>query len=121
MNCYVCDAEGKVTAAVATCHHCGVGMCRTHFEQDAHAPRPRGMVRSACAHYPRVKCSGSRSRRRARAAGAGLKPVCVGRDRCYGRRQGDEARRHLTAAACAMASTEGPRRQTSTGRSYART
>lgn len=54
MNCYVCDAEGKVTAAVTTCHHCGVGMCRTHFQQDIQDPRPRGMVRSACAHHPQV-------------------------------------------------------------------
>ena len=54
MNCYVCDAEGKVTAAVTTCHHCGAGMCRVHFEQDVRQPRPRGMVRSACAHYPQV-------------------------------------------------------------------
>ena len=52
MNCYVCDTEGRATPAVTTCSHCGVGMCRMHFEQDAQQPRPRGMVRSACAHPP---------------------------------------------------------------------
>ncbi len=55
MNCYVCDQEGNATAAVASCKHCGVALCGTHFDEDMHQPRLRGMVRSACSHIPTHK------------------------------------------------------------------
>ena len=36
MNCYECAIQGESVPAVATCTHCGVGMCIEHFraEQD---------------------------------------------------------------------------------------
>lgn len=31
MNCYVCAVAGASVPAVATCRHCGVGLCLEHF------------------------------------------------------------------------------------------
>jgi hypothetical protein len=31
MNCYECAINGKTVPAVATCTHCGIGICLEHF------------------------------------------------------------------------------------------
>ena len=33
MNCYDCTANGNPTAAVATCHDCGAGICQKHASE----------------------------------------------------------------------------------------
>lgn len=33
MNCYECALRGESAAAVATCGHCGVGMCLEHLRE----------------------------------------------------------------------------------------
>lgn len=33
MNCYECALRGESVAAVATCRHCGVGMCLEHLRK----------------------------------------------------------------------------------------
>jgi predicted nucleic acid binding AN1-type Zn finger protein len=48
MNCYECALEGKAVAAVATCHHCGAGLCLEHL-REAQAYRVGGTV-VGCAH-----------------------------------------------------------------------
>lgn len=30
MKCYICDQEGKETAAIAICIVCGIAVCRKH-------------------------------------------------------------------------------------------
>jgi hypothetical protein len=50
MNCYVCDNEGRVTSAVATCHHCGAALCREHLDDDLLSPRGHGHIRQHCTH-----------------------------------------------------------------------
>jgi len=30
MMCYECEREGKVRAAVGTCHNCSIGVCAEH-------------------------------------------------------------------------------------------
>jgi Uncharacterized protein conserved in archaea (DUF2180) len=67
MNCYMCDAGGKATPAVAVCRHCGVALCRTHFDEDLLLSRPSGMTRHACTHSP-VHKAAEAARRRAQAA-----------------------------------------------------
>ena len=52
MNCYRCDDLGRVIPAVATCNHCGIGLCRTHLDEDLIAIRPHGLTRRACTHDP---------------------------------------------------------------------
>jgi Uncharacterized protein conserved in archaea (DUF2180) len=52
MNCYLCDDATRETPAVATCRHCGVGLCREHLDRDLLATRPHGMSRRACTHDP---------------------------------------------------------------------
>ena len=34
MNCYECAIQGEDVPAVATCTHCGVGMCLEHFQAE---------------------------------------------------------------------------------------
>ena len=34
MNCYECAIGGASVPAVATCTHCGVGMCLEHFRAE---------------------------------------------------------------------------------------
>jgi len=50
MNCYVCDNAGRVTPAVATCHHCGAALCREHLDTDLLSPRTHGHIRHHCTH-----------------------------------------------------------------------
>jgi hypothetical protein len=33
MNCFECAVGGEIAAAVATCRHCGVGLCLEHLGQ----------------------------------------------------------------------------------------
>jgi hypothetical protein len=33
MNCYECALRGESATAVATCGHCGVGMCLEHLRK----------------------------------------------------------------------------------------
>jgi len=48
MNCFECAAERATTAAVATCHHCGVGLCLEHLSE-AHEYRVGGTL-YGCPH-----------------------------------------------------------------------
>lgn len=50
MNCYVCDQSGRVSPAVAVCHHCGAALCREHLDQDLLAQRAHGHIRHRCSH-----------------------------------------------------------------------
>jgi hypothetical protein len=34
MNCYECAIHGESVPAVATCTHCGIGMCLEHFQAE---------------------------------------------------------------------------------------
>lgn len=52
MNCYVCDAAATATPAVATCRHCGVAMCRVHFDEELLVAKPHGLARQGCTHQP---------------------------------------------------------------------
>ena len=39
MECYECAIRGEAIAAVATCRHCGVGLCLDHLaEAQRHRP-----------------------------------------------------------------------------------
>ena len=33
MECYECAIRGEAVAAVATCRHCGVGLCLEHLAE----------------------------------------------------------------------------------------
>jgi len=68
MNCYVCDGTGRVTPAVASCHHCSVALCREHLDEDLlGAHRPHGLTRRACSHDV-VASARARARRLASAS-----------------------------------------------------
>jgi hypothetical protein len=52
MNCYVCDENGRATAAVAICQHCGAALCKEHLDEDLLAHRPHGVVKHiGCGHH----------------------------------------------------------------------
>ena len=34
MNCYECAIAGTTVPAVATCTHCGIGICLEHFQAE---------------------------------------------------------------------------------------
>jgi hypothetical protein len=34
MNCYACATHGENVPAVATCTHCGIGICLPHFQAE---------------------------------------------------------------------------------------
>jgi len=70
VNCYMHDSTGGVVAAVAICHHCGVGLCREHLDEDLLAPRAHGHTRKSCTHHPH----GAAVRRQARPQ-VGASPV----------------------------------------------
>lgn len=65
MNCYVCDAVGRETPAVAICQHCGLALCRDHLDEDLLMTRPQGVVRRGCTHEP---LHAAQARRRSRSA-----------------------------------------------------
>jgi len=50
MNCYVCDKAGRVTPAVATCHHCSAALCREHLDEDLLSPKGYGHWKHTCTH-----------------------------------------------------------------------
>jgi hypothetical protein len=68
MNCYMCDARGTATPAVAVCRHCGVALCRTHFDEDLLLARPSGMTRHGCTHRPLHNAADAAGRRAQTAA-----------------------------------------------------
>jgi hypothetical protein len=68
MNCYVCDAAGAAIPAV--CQHCGVSLCRAHFDKDLLLPRPQGMMRRGCMHTPIHNAEERRRADRCESAGA---------------------------------------------------
>ncbi len=68
MNCYVCDQTGRVTPAVASCHHCAVALCREHLDEDLISQhQPHSLTRRACSHDP-VNSAKARARRLAIAS-----------------------------------------------------
>ena len=77
MNCYMCDSTGRVAAAVAICHHCGVALCREHLDEDLLSSRPQGHTQGGCTHHLH---GAAMARRQARPAGAS--PV-IDRDRQF--------------------------------------
>jgi hypothetical protein len=60
MNCYRCDDKGLETPAVATCHNCGIGLCREHLDEDLLAVRHRGLAPRDCSHELEVFARRSR-------------------------------------------------------------
>ena len=34
MDCYACATHGETVPAVATCTHCGIGICLAHFQAE---------------------------------------------------------------------------------------
>lgn len=34
MNCYQCATRAKAVPAIATCTHCGIGICLEHFQAE---------------------------------------------------------------------------------------
>jgi hypothetical protein len=48
VNCFECALRGETVSAVATCHHCGVGLCPAHL-REAQAYRVGGTV-YGCPH-----------------------------------------------------------------------
>ena len=68
MNCYECAIKGETVAAVATCQHCGAGLCLEHL-REAQAYRVGGTV-IGCAHdLSAVPASGGMSGAAARSNG----------------------------------------------------
>ena len=54
MDCFECAVKGEAVAAVATCRHCGVGLCLDHLI-DAHSYRVGGTTFGCPHEIPSVK------------------------------------------------------------------
>lgn len=68
MNCYVCDSNERLSEAVAVCKHCGVALCRDHFDAELLASRMSWPPAPACTHHP-MHAAASRQRPRSVASG----------------------------------------------------
>jgi hypothetical protein len=74
MDCYECAIRGEAVAAVATCRHCGVGLCLEHLAE-AQAYRVGGTL-FGCPHDLRL--AGRRGERARVAGGNGHARVPAG-------------------------------------------
>lgn len=77
----MCDSTGRVIAAVAICHHCGVALCREHLDEDLLSSKPHGHTRISCTHHVH---GAAKARRQARQL-ADASPV-IDRDRQFSER-----------------------------------